>query len=118
MFETKFKISLFVPSADRRGVALDAGAVERALQNAFLVLASVGAGGWTTFPAEGGWVGEAGVIVEDVKVVTSFVDAFNDMHLDMLEIWADTTCRVLNQESVLFTVEKVEQLTVLRSSKD
>jgi hypothetical protein len=112
-FHPVIKISLFVATQDKNSETLPSNLVDQAILNAETALFAVGATGFTTFHVEGGWKTNEGVLIREVThIVTAFVNGINEVDVEKLTQWAETTKTLNNQDSVLFTIERLSQKTV------
>lgn len=104
------KIQLYVPTADRNNQPLELAEVANARHTAELLLHSLGASGWTAHEGEGGWYStDAGRVIREKVVVYNSVldDPENEgLVIDQIKVWASQTAFTLNNEAVMFTVER------------
>lgn len=94
------KVALYVPT--KIGQTAAPAAHEKWARKAKVMLSEL-FGGYTAFSAVGGWVGNEGLVEEDVLIVQSFTDGLDE--LPRVEAFARKMRAEMSQEAVSLEVD-------------
>ena len=102
LFKLSQKVTLFVPTQDATGKVLDMARVEE-LQKAVAADMARVAGGATVTKGLGSWMGEHGLVQEEVYLVASNCNNLLEV-VQVAKTWAERLKAELHQEAVALEI--------------